>query len=922
MSVQLILYPQNYDGQFNSIASVSNEFVVDGLNFNTINTSGSYDSSTSGNVILDVLTNQPPLILNSWYRFRSTALGTPDLPVETSGNLVLESAVGGSLSGVYQRLSNLVVGTAYEMVIDIDQTSAAGDVFTGAFNGTNMILQPSDSASNSQITFTWTAATVNDTIVISYLNFVNDTISISKISVSPQGLTPTTIYTDLEDGQVICDLYEDEDIPLSLSVDDFKNVAEKVQSYSKAFNLPATKRNNLIFDNIFEITRTDTGINFNPYKRTQCVLKQDGFILFEGYLRLIDISDKEGEISYNINLYSEVVALADVLKDSTFSELDFTELTHDYNRTNIIRSWRNSGGGTSITYTNPDTSGFRDDYTTLRYPFVDWSHQIAVGGSNAPNATVGNPELLTLEAAFRPFINIKYLIDRIFDETPFTYESTFFNTADFKKLYMDFNWGSENTPVTVLGSTYEGYYMFGTGDGSGANVATTSFTEMILSYNIPVIGGITPPNYNDVTNIITSTVINESYNINYSYSIKNTDSSARTVECQWLYNSTPINNTGTVTIGAGATYVFSGSFTQLMTNIGDTLKAQFKASTGSVVEQLQNAFPSSGAYVVFNFGVAAITTNVILQTLRGELGQWDFLKGLMTMFNLVSIPDKDNPSNILIEPYADVFINNTASGTTSDLSLASRGIAHDWTDKIDIAEIKLTPLTDLNKKTIFKFVEDDDDYAFMNFKNSVGGHLYGSKLQDEVFYTVLDGEKEIIAEPFAATVPKPLMEQFSDFITPAIYARANEGTWEGFENSPRIMFNNGVKTLTACGYYIPAQNGVAEKIDEDEFLQFSHLTDIPTIAGTKDFHFGQCQLIEGIGSSVPDNLFSLYWQPYYNELYNPDTRTMTLKVNLSPADINTFNFFDTVMIKNRQFRVNKIDYKPNDLATVEFILVP
>lgn len=292
------------------------------------------------------------------------------------------------------------------------------------------------------------------------------------------------------------------------------------------------------------------------------------------------------------------------------------------------------------------------------------------------------------------------------------------------------------------------------------------------------------------------------------------------------------------------------------------------------------------------------------------------------MFNLVSIPDKDNPSNILIEPYSDVFINNTSSGTTSDLSLASRGIAHDWTDKIDIAEIKLEPLTDLNKKTIFKFVEDDDDYAFMVYKNATGGHLYGSKLQDEVFYTVLDGEKEIIAEPFAATFPKPLMEEFSDFITPAIYARGNEGTWEGFENSPRIMFNNGVKTLSSCAYYIPAQNGVAEKIDEDEFLQFSHLTDIPTITGARDFHFGQCQLETALGSSVPDNLFSLYWQPYYNELYNPDTRTMTLKVNLSPADINTFNFFDTVMIKNRQFRVNKIDYKPNDLATVEFILVP
>ena len=66
----------------------------------------------------------------------------------------------------------------------------------------------------------------------------------------------------------------------------------------------------------------------------------------------------------------------------------------------------------------------------------------------------------------------------------------------------------------------------------------------------------------------------------------------------------------------------------------------------------------------------------------------------------------------------------------------------------------------------------------------------------------------------------------------------------------------------------------------------------------------------------------MYWRPYFNELYNPDTRTMTLKVNLSPGDINTFKFFDTVFIKNRLFRVNKIDYKPNDLATVEFILIP
>ena len=48
---------------------------------------------------------------------------------------------------------------------------------------------------------------------------------------------------------------------------------------------------------------------------------------------------------------------------------------------------------------------------------------------------------------------------------------------------------------------------------------------------------------------------------------------------------------------------------------------------------------------------------------------------------------------------------------------------------------------------------------------------------------------------------------------------------------------------------------------------------------------------------------------------------MTLKVNLNASDINQFNFYDQVMIKNKNYRVNKIDYTSQMiLSTVEFIL--
>jgi hypothetical protein len=886
MSVQLIVFPQYFDGS-TPLSSPSTELVVDGINFNQVNTSSS-TQSVSGSLPQAYVNgfsfgSFSFFILNTWYRFSGVASEI----TQSSGSLAIPIN-----TGIVQRLSNLTFGATYDLTLNINSNTTNFSVYQYTGN----VLRSSHTITGTGLqTVSFNAYSTSDQIIIYSATSV---VGIADISCVSSTSTPSGVFTDLSNGQVICDLYEDEDIPLSLSVDDFKNVAEKVQSYSKAFNLPATKRNNQIFDNIFEITRTDTGLNFNPYKRTKCILKQDGFLLFEGYLRMLDISDKSGETSYNVNLYSEVIALADVLGDKTFSELDFTELTHDYQKTNIINSWNDAGTG--ITYTNASTSGFRDANSTVKYPFVDWNKQYFLAGTGS-TATAGNPQLTTLETAFRPFINIKYLIDRIFQVVPFTYESEFFDTDDFKKLYMDFNWGSDNTPIEIDSTQYLGY-----GYTAAPNLAGTSYTVMKLTPpGTPGIVSITPPNYNDTTDFITSTVANETYTINYTYKIINNDTTARTVECQWAYNSTPINYSGVITLAAGATFVYSGTLTQVMTAPGDTLKAEFKSDASGVV----GLFPTMIDTIVnFTLSAEAITTNTVLQTLRGELEQWEFLKGLMTMFNLITLPDEDNPSNIKIEPYSDVFLNNDSAPL-------------DWTDKIDVSTMKLKPLTDLNKKTIFKFVEDDEDYAFNNYKNSVGGHLYGSKKYNASEFTILAGEDEIIAEPFAATIIKPLMSQYPNFITPAIYSyNSVDGTSEGFDNSPRIMFNNGIKS-TGVSYYIPTQNGVAYS-NEDDFLQFSHLTSVPTIAGTRDFHFGECQLIQPVGSPVNDNLFNLYWLPYYSELYNPDTRIMTIKVNLSPSDINTFKFNDTVFIKNRTFRVNKIDYKPNDLATVEFILIP
>ncbi len=915
MSIQLILYPQTFNGEINNLSHSTYEVLVNGLYFSNLSVADSWDSNVTitGSVVLDALTNQPPAILNTWYRFRSIYYGTPALPTDNSaGNLVLNSVTPLTSTGIYQRLSNLNVGQVYTVTVNI-ATSSLGILTIKIYSGNTLSADIQGAAASSTITGDFTCTSIQNTVLIDWLNETNSNLIISSISIVPSGQTPSGIPNNLGNGQVICDLYENEDIPLTLSVDDFKNVAEKVQSYSKAFNLPATKRNNQIFDSVFEVTRTDTGINFNPYKRTQCVLKEDGFILFEGYLRLIDIQDKKGDLSYNVNLYSEVIALADVLKDKTFADLDFTELNHDYNVTQVQNSGNDAGGGSGLTYLNASTSGFRDDYTTLRYPFIDWEHQYIDLGTEIviPN----------LESTFRPCINIKYLIDRIFNQPgfPFTYTSDFFDTTDFNKLYMDFNWGDGHVPV-VFDSSNELTNLY------DYQIPATYTTILLDEYGGTMGGSTLSDNfgYDATTGVFTAQQDGQIYTIDYDmvfFRILSSD-----IFVRWIVNGQVVNQS----TASWAPFNYVGSFTTPPLNAGETVYFEAYSTLArydllGLINLVNTALTPPVLQVTTS--VAQFTSTTLLATLRGELGQWDFFKGLMTMFNLVSIPDKDNPNNVTFEPYGDVFINNTASGTVSDLTLASRSIAHDWTDKIDVSEMKLKPLTDLNKKTVFKFVEDDDDYAFSVYRNSVQGFLYGSKELDETFYTILDGKKEIVAEPFAATVIKPLMMHYPDLITPALYAMNDDGESESFENSPRIFYNNG-ETDTGIQCYVPAQNG-SGAVYLTTFLQFSHLSDIPTSTtnpptpgNSRDFHFGMCQLIQPIGSPTVNNLFQMYWSPYYNELYNPNTRTMTIKVKLNAVDIDTFNFYDTVMIKNREYRVNKIDYKPNDLATVEFILIP
>ena len=183
MSVQLIVYPQSYNGTYNAVSSSSTEFLVNGINFNNLNSTATYQSNGNYPPYQDVLDNAPASIPNTWYRFRVD--GVVAYPLEVSGNLVLDSIAGPATStGVYQRLTNLTIGVQYTITINLS-VATTGFIITQIADGTNIYSGTNHDPTLTQSTDTFTAQSTDSTIMFVYFNTGVATANITSLSIQP-----------------------------------------------------------------------------------------------------------------------------------------------------------------------------------------------------------------------------------------------------------------------------------------------------------------------------------------------------------------------------------------------------------------------------------------------------------------------------------------------------------------------------------------------------------------------------------------------------------------------------------------------------------------------------------------------------------------------------------------------------------------
>ena len=118
MSVQLILYPQNYEGQYSTISTPFFNQYVSNFSFNS-QYSVAYNMSSATNLPLDFLESALPQ--NYWSLFYSTGgvYGTVQAPTISSGKITFDSVSSDptGATGCVQKISNLQVGATYDLDI-------------------------------------------------------------------------------------------------------------------------------------------------------------------------------------------------------------------------------------------------------------------------------------------------------------------------------------------------------------------------------------------------------------------------------------------------------------------------------------------------------------------------------------------------------------------------------------------------------------------------------------------------------------------------------------------------------------------------------------------------------------------------------------------------------------------------------------
>lgn len=652
---------------------------------------------------------------------------------------------------------------------------------------------------------------------------------------------------------------------ITYAIDDLQNLDSKSTSFTKTIILPGTANNNLLFGNIFDFNNSNFNnplgdnvlYNFNAAKNAVARIEVNGLQILKGVLRLLEIVRDGDAIEYECSIFGELGGFINKLGNLRLEDIDFSAYNHTYNVTNISNSWDTLGA-----------SGYC-------YPLIDYGN-------------VSTDKINFQFSALRPALFVREYIKKIIDNSGYTFSSTFFDSAFFKRLVIPHNQKSLSSSNSAQLKAYP-----------LDQVYTGTAVELFLQFGTLTLGNFTLTDTDTkFTYTGTTKVVNIDFNVNAEWAIGQNAT---------MYLKKNGSSIASYNMGAG----FSGNFFNVNFNLAnytintsDYFQVHITWSLGSQPYEF-NSLTSSG----FDFNtttpeIVPVTYNetiTINDTIPKGIFQKDFFTSILKMFNLLVTEDKFIPYHLNIEPYVDFWSGDTI----------------DWSDKLDRSQpIKIKPMSEINARYYNLKYRQDNDFYNEDYRKK-----YNEGYSDRIYDNGLEFAKDnqSVDVIFAASVLYGTST--TDKVYPAIYKKSNENTKEdSMDHIIRIM---QIKKLTGLASW-DILNVTTVLATKTSYLYGGHLDDPD--APNADIGFGAPRQLyfELASGNLTNNLFNTYYSPYLSEITDKDSRLLSGMFNLTGIDMYNLDFSKFIFIDGGVYRISKIiDYSPetNDLTKVELLRV-
>jgi hypothetical protein len=544
------------------------------------------------------------------------------------------------------------------------------------------------------------------------------------------------------------DLFQDETIYLSNNVTGLFDLGKLPSDFTRQITIPGTRKNNDFFQHVYDIA-VDEPFLFKTNTKVIAQFDFDGFYVSQGYIQLNKVNIKENKYidSYEVSIYGLLSSFKKDLQNITLTQLSTLDnYDHIFSIGNIVNSWSGSAYDGSANALWPESSIFTSSVDghslggEVVYCLQDAGKQIAYQ-SALPNNLLGidNVEGFAGSTAggqikaqnYKPAMRLDIIVDAIFDEIGYTYESTFLSESRFDNTYVLLDRGLR-FPV-IDGVDLETYGQIEVGPVSGSSAPLNLLNNITSSLGFTNV-------YFDPSNSIIDA--EGTYSPFWGSAIVNSSPTDSEVTLNILVSSStdPATAYPTLYINPADSGVVTNGIE--LTFINEVIRRDFQQSGGEKEYTLTQELPigmsfSSGSETNFvigytttgigslsvTIGAGANTESRIKIKSLNQLGELlpismadnmpfatngitllDFMASIQKKFNLQIYPSKTKPRHFIIQTFNDWY---------------KQGKVKNFDTFVDLNQkISVTPANNLGVREVEFGDKLDIDFLSQNFNKS------------------------------------------------------------------------------------------------------------------------------------------------------------------------------------------------------------